>query len=78
MLKLILSVKLGIAMIGNLPLSVLIPWNECGVLIHWIVLPLIKMQTPRFFSRFWNPGMAGVDAFFQSLKRRELSSSPTC
>ena len=65
-LKLILSVKSGIAMMGNLPFSVLIPWNDCGILIHWIVLPLITMLKPHVFSRFWNPGAAGVDAFFQS------------
>ena len=31
-------------------ISVWIPWNECGVLIHWIVLPLITMLKPHVFS----------------------------
>ena len=31
-----------------------------------------------FFSRFWNPGTAGVDAFFSVMGRGELSSSSTC
>jgi len=25
-------------------------------------------KTPKFFSRFWNPGTSGVDAFYQSWK----------
>ena len=65
-------------MTGNLPPSVLISWNACGVLIHWIVLPRITMQKRRvFFSRLWYPGTAGVDAFFQSWEGENCSSS-TC
>ena len=50
-------------MIGRLRLNSLLCWSNIGVRT-----PLIAYNTKieRFFSRFWNPGTAGVDAFFQS------------
>ena len=37
-----------------------------GALTRWIVSRLITMQRLNdFFPHFWNPGCAGVDAFFQ-------------
>jgi len=40
-------------------------------------LPRITMQKRRvFFSRFWNPGTAGIDAFFQSWEGENCLAVP--
>ena len=54
-------------MIGRLRLNSLLCWSNIGVCTPLIASPtFIIKKIERFFSRFWNPGTAGVDAFFQS------------
>ena len=45
-------------------------------LTHLIVSQIIATQLPKFYSRFWNPGCAGVDYFVQPISNENCLVVP--
>ena len=62
------SARLLIMTTGSLPPSFFSNWTSSGVYLLLIALPLTTTyrKVPKYFSRFWNPRTAGVDAFSQN------------
>ena len=56
--------SLRTVMIGNYHTSFFWCWKANGVLIH--LTALRRFITLKHYSRFWNPGTSGMDAFYQS------------
>ena len=66
MKKQITSAKLSIKMTGSLPPSFFRQLDELwGPFTVDCFAICYNRKVPKYFSRFWNPGTAGVDAFFQ-------------
>ena len=48
----------------DIPFFVSAAWSIFWIFSFFFFVPFYNFKVPRFFSRFWNPGSSGVDAFF--------------